>query len=143
MRIENSIRIVDIIRIMKIVINRCYGGFGLSEKAVMRYAELAGMTLYPEKTVFGYTQYYKVPKQEFDKIKSENPKAYKVHDSLMFFESSIDRNDPLLVQVVEELGIEADGDCAELKVVEIPDIWWEIEEYDGMEKVVEQHRSWS
>ena len=129
---------------MKIVINRCYGGFGLSEKAVMRYAELAGMTLYPEKTEFGDIQYYKVPKKEFDKIKSENPNAYKVHNSLMFFESFIKRNDPLLIQVVEELGIEADGYLAELKVVKIPnDILWKIKDYDGMETIVEHHRSWS
>lgn len=129
---------------MKIVINRCYGGFGLSEKAVMRYAELSGMTLYPVKTEFGDTEYYKVPKEEFDQIKSENPKAYTVLNLLMFFESSIKRNDPLLVQVVEEIGIEADGYLAELKVVEIPDdILWKIKDYDGMETVVEQHRSWS
>ena len=129
---------------MKIVINQCYGGFGLSEKAVMRYAELAGMTLYPVETKFGYTEYYKVPKEEFDKIKSENPKAYSILNSLMFFESDIDRTDPLLIRVVEELGIEADGYLAELKVVEIPDdIEWEISDYDGMEKVVENHDSWS
>lgn len=129
---------------MKIAINTKHGGFGLSEKAVMRYAELAGMTLYPEKTKFGYTEYYKVPKEEFDKIKSENPKAYSIHNSLMFFDSRIERDDRLLVRVVEELGIEADGDCAKLKVVKIPDDFlWEIEEYDGMETIVEHHRSWS
>ena len=129
---------------MKIIINRCYGGFGLSEKAVMRYAELAGMTLYPEKTEFGDTEYYKVPKEEFDNIKSENPKSYKVLNSLMFFETFIKRNDPLLVRVVEELGIEADGYLATLKVVEIPDdILWKINDYNGMETVVENHRSWS
>lgn len=129
---------------MKIVINQCYGGFGLSEKAVMRYAELAGMTLYPVETKFGYTEYYKVPKEEFDKIKSENPKAYSILNSLMFFESDIDRTDPLLIRVVEELGDEASAKFSELKIVKIPnDVQWEIRDYDGMETVVEQHRSWS
>jgi hypothetical protein len=33
---------------MKIVINDCYGGFGLSYEGVMRYAELKGIKLYSE-----------------------------------------------------------------------------------------------
>ena len=32
---------------MKVVINKCFGGFGLSHRAVMRYAEVAGFHLYP------------------------------------------------------------------------------------------------
>lgn len=54
------------------------------------------------------------------------------------------RSDPILVQTVEELGEKANGSCAKLKVIEIPDdIEWEIDEYDGMESVRECHRSWS
>ena len=36
---------------MKVVINTCFGGFGLSEKAWKRYSELAGFKLikYPGK----------------------------------------------------------------------------------------------
>jgi hypothetical protein len=53
------------------------------------------------------------------------------------------RADPLLVRVVEELGEKASGECAKLKIVEIPDgIAWEIEEYDGMEHVVQKHERW-
>ena len=48
---------------MKVVINACYGGFGLSEKAVMRYAELKGLTLYPERSPL-YTTYWLVPEGE-------------------------------------------------------------------------------
>ena len=131
---------------MKIVINRCHGGYGISEKAVMRYAELSGITLYPYKNrEFGFTEYYKVPKEEFDQIKNENPEAYTIHNSLMFFESRIARNDPILIQVIEELGELESSDCyADLKIVEIPDnIGWTIEDYDGSEKVVETHRTWS
>lgn len=90
---------------MKVVINACYGGFSLSEKAVMRYAEIKGLTLYPER--------------------------------------EIPRNDPALVQVVQELGVEASGRCAALVIVEIPDgVAWQIEEYDGYEHVAEKHRTW-
>jgi hypothetical protein len=35
------------------------------------------------------------------------------------------------------------GDCAELAVVEIPDgINWHIGEYDGIEHIAENHRTW-
>jgi hypothetical protein len=55
----------------------------------------------------------------------------------------IPRNDLLLVEAVESLGEEADGEYAELDIVEIPDdIEWEIEEYDGKEWVSERHRTW-
>lgn len=53
------------------------------------------------------------------------------------------RNDPLLIQVIEELGSEADGKCAELGIVEIPDgVEWELAEYDGIEWIAEKHRTW-
>jgi len=32
---------------MKVAINRCFGGFGLSHEAVLRYCEIKGMTVYP------------------------------------------------------------------------------------------------
>jgi hypothetical protein len=50
----------------------------------------------------------------------------------------------VLVQIVEELGNEASGRCAKLKIVEIPDdINWAIEEYDGSETIAEEHQTWS
>lgn len=54
-----------------------------------------------------------------------------------------DRSNPKLVEVVENLGTYASGSCAWLHVVEIPDdVKWHIEEYDGIESVEENHRSW-
>ena len=85
----------------KIVINACFGGFGLSEKAVSLLGD-----------------------------------DYK-------YEWEIQRDDPELVRVVEALGTEASGECAELKVIQIPDgVDWEINEYDGNEHVAEKHRTW-
>ena len=53
------------------------------------------------------------------------------------------RADPLLVQVVEELGAEANGDSAKLEVVEIPDrVEYTVEEHDGIESIHEKHRVW-
>jgi len=56
----------------------------------------------------------------------------------------IPRDDEKLVRVVEELGEEANGHCAELKIIEIPaDVAWKIEKTDGVEHVSAVHRTWS
>lgn len=55
----------------------------------------------------------------------------------------IKRNDPKLVEVVERLGEDANGNFADLSIVEIPDdVDWVVEEYDGNEWVAEKHRTW-
>jgi hypothetical protein len=60
------------------------------------------------------------------------------------FCTDIDREDTILVRVVELLGRSANGWAACLSVVEIPDgIEWQIDEYDGAEWVAEKHRRWS
>ena len=54
-----------------------------------------------------------------------------------------ERTDIKLVECVEKLGEEASGELAKLKVVEIPDgIDWYIHDYDGVEEIHEEHRSW-
>lgn len=137
----------------KIVYNGCFGGFGLSEKAVLRYAEIKGFKVYPKKEGI-LTIYYFVPEEErfpFDKcdriwhqLTEETKQEYnRAYHQQIFNENDIDRDDETLVQVVEELGKEASGFCADLVIVEIPDdVEWEITEYDGNETVEEVHRSW-
>lgn len=138
---------------MKVVINKCHGGFGLSDKAIHHYAKLKGLTLYPEKEQFGLVIYYTVPKDKrtpplpepWASNSLEDRAAYnKACDSESLYDRNIKRDDPFLVQTVEELGSEiASGEYGELKVVEIPDgISWDIEEYDGLEWVAESHATW-
>lgn len=68
----------------------------------------------------------------------------KIPDKAYFSEREIERNDPNLIATVEALGDKANGFCANLDIVEIPDgVQWEIDEYDGIERVDEVHRSWS
>ena len=112
---------------MKIVINKCYGGFGLSEEAIFLYGKKKGINIIKDKKKSDcfISHYY------IDKIKNGN----------YFSDGNIERNDPTLVEVVEELGEKADGPYSELKIVEIPDdMKWEIDEYDGKEWVSEVHR---
>jgi hypothetical protein len=63
--------------------------------------------------------------------------------AVVTYDFNIKRNDPILVEIVEQLGEAANGDFAELKVVKIPDdVQWTIEEYDGNEWIAEKHRTW-
>jgi len=133
---------------MKVVINKCYGGFGLSHDAVMLYAKNKGITLYYEHSSL-YTSYFLCPVEEYRRIEAEDnlkpvgPNRYEKTNAMCFSYRDILRNDPVLVEVVEELGDNANGKHAELKVVNIPDsIGFEIAEYDGMEHIAEIHRTW-
>ena len=115
---------------MKIVINRCYGGFGLSHEAIMKYAHLVKLNLFAKAT-----KYSVIPYEYY--IGTEDEENY-------WSEYSIKRDDPALVKVVEQMGESAGSVYAELKVVEIPDdVKWHICEYDGFEHIAEDHRTWS
>ena len=154
---------------MKVVINDCYGGFGLSHKAVMRYAELKGIKLYPyvcsslaktHERVYGrkptiddpdlmFVSYALCPPEELEEIQeteSRKPAAvgrYEKSNALSFSPRNIPRDDSLLVKVVRELGKEANARHSKLKIVKIPnDVEWQIEEYDGCEHIAEKHRTW-
>lgn len=142
---------------MKVVINRCYGGFGLSHEAVMRYFEIKGITVYPEQDKgigsWKFWTYWLVKPEDrieskegeaFYAMSMEDRRAYNAkHSEQTVYPRDIERHDPVLVQVVEEMGDKANGDHAELKVVEIPDdVNYIIEEYDGLEHIAEQHRTW-
>jgi hypothetical protein len=137
---------------MKVVINKCFGGFGLSEQGVMRYAEIKGITLYPEPDKFGFVTYWTVPPHKRPRDRShewstltmeERRESNRQHENSHLYDRDIPRDDPVLVQVVEELGEKADGRHASLKVVEIPDgVSYEIAEYDGSEHIAETHRTW-
>lgn len=143
---------------MKIVINTCFGGFGLSHKAKMLYAELSGFKLYPctdmETNIlhrdFNNPKYRLLGDSEItDDVWSvyyfnQPLKEGKPEDDSWFRDDDIERSDVNLIKVVEQLSGEANGSCADLKIVEIPDdVDWEIEEYDGNETVAETHRTWN
>ena len=61
----------------------------------------------------------------------------------LWSDRDIARDDPVLVAIVRELGVDADTRYAKLKIVEVPyEVEWQIEEYDGVEWVAEKHRTW-
>jgi hypothetical protein len=89
----------------KILINDCYGGYGLS-KAV------------------------------YDELGIE-------WDDYGYYEGK-GRDDPELIRAVEKIGLkESSGQCANLKIEEIPaDAEWVIDDHDGNEWIAEPHRTW-
>lgn len=137
---------------MKIVKNSCYGGFGLSIEALARLSELQGRKCYFFTSNYGKDHQYKPlavgEKTEACVFSFDIPNPNDVDYKKLWDEHNIesrpdDRTDKFLIQVVEELGKKANGDCANLEVVEIPDdLDWEIDEYDGIETIREKHRSW-
>ena len=132
----------------KIVINRCYGGFGLSHKAIMRYAELKGLDLHSYECNYGTKTIKEVKKitkrQDGHLCYTTQPvSTYEELNEFDFYPEGYERNDPILIQIVEELGHEANDRSARLEIIEIPDdVKWEIKEYDGIEWVAEAHRTW-
>lgn len=132
---------------MEIVINRCYGGFGLSEAAILRYAEKKGLKLYSEEKR-GVRKYFTVPPEQYHEMSkkwySEDGDYHRINEKGWYFSyRDISRDDPLLVEVIKELGESANARFAELEIIEIPDdVSWEISEYAGMECVAEKHRTW-
>ena len=138
----------------KIVINSCYGGFGLSKAGVLRYLEIKNIPVWIVQSGMFNTEYYSLvpPKERIQNAEKEfygwpiekRQEYNRKWSEQTFYDRNIARDDPVLVQVVEELGKEANGEFAALAVVEIPDdVKWQIEEYDGNEWVAEQHRTWS
>ena len=130
---------------MKVIKNDCYGGFSLSYKAVMRYAELKGMTLYAfmptSLRVYPPIPWNGVTKPPLGLLFYCTTRKYS--EKTRFQLRKIRRTDPALVQTVKELGKKANGKFAKLVIVEVPDgVKWEIRYNDGMETIHEKHRTW-
>jgi hypothetical protein len=142
---------------MKVVINSCYGGFSLTKEGMERYCEIKNIPVWIEddtkfKSMGLYTVWTTPPEQRLESkeneafytMSMEERKAYnKQYSEQTIYFRDIPRNDPALVQLVEENAELYSGRCAELRIVEIPDgVDYEIEEYDGKEWVSEVHRTW-
>ena len=131
----------------KVVYNACYGGFGLSKEACQRYWEIKGQKVWiGEDTEFkslGIFTVWLVPpikrvnksRKEFQSMTMDNRIAYnKAYLEQTWEYRHVSRHDPILVQVVEELGGKANGPHANLKIAEV-DGPYHIDEYDGFESV--------
>lgn len=115
---------------MKVVINACYGGFSLSRAALHELRRMGNACALADTD-----------------IGEKYPDSDEVNNFSLGANSfcrDIPRNDTQLLAVIERMGPAANGGCADLKIVEIPDdVEWVVEEYDGNEWIAEAHRTWS
>ena len=143
---------------MKVVINNCYGGFSLSYKAIY-YLVKKGSDIIEKMSIKEYTGGDRKTVQDI--IKRDDWREFNnynnyYHDNsipVLFkgeysyslkddYDTNI-RTHPDLIEVVSILKDDANGTCAELKIVDIPDnVKFTIEEYDGSEHIAEVHRTW-
>jgi hypothetical protein len=99
---------------MKVLINKCHGGYGMSAYALSMYADKKGLVY---------------------SVKNEYMPFLELADGTSLGYHNIERNDPTLITVFEELGSEDfSGLSAHVYIEEIPDgAQYRIGEYDGLE----------
>ena len=147
---------------MKIVINKCFGGFGLSDKAYEKLIEWGvPVRKYVEEERDPETKLYKpqplndgevIFDRELTPLGESNFndiywkfKGTEARTNQRYWDTWTrqSRTHPIIIRLVEELGDKASGWAAELKVVEIPDgTDYEVNEYDGLEHIAEKHQTW-
>lgn len=140
---------------MKIAINKCFGGFSPSAFAYEEYMKRKG------KKAFFYIQtkyqfrdkvdeYTRTPTKDIDKqmFHCMNKDLGKTTSDLgnRHYVSLRDekiRVDPDFIKIVEKFGNKVNTQVSDIQIVEIPDgIKWKIDDYDGIETIHEEHRSW-
>ena len=132
---------------MKLVINKCFGGFGVSKEAlyelIKRKAKCVEKIPIDEYSGRWREAFSKECSKFMDMwgnqygILSDKKYIYSINGTYLL------RADKDLIEVVETMGVFADGFFAELKIVEVPDnIDLEWDEHDGFETVHESYSSW-
>ena len=136
----------DIIVSKKIVLNKCFGGFGLSPTAFKMLWKMKGFEVYPyrEKNDNIILSENREPhfwlkidpislKKEFSLLKKKRNKISIIYQK--YHCEDIKRDDPDLIKIVEEFGSSANGEYADLKIVEI-NINIQVDNFDGIESVI-------
>jgi len=130
----------------KVVYNACYGGFGLSKEACQRYWDIKGKQIWieddKEYPSLGLWTVWLTPPEErpvrkknWESISMDERIAYnKACSTQTWYDRDVDRHDPVLVQVVEELGDKASAQFAKLRIAQVYGPY-RIDEYDGFESV--------
>ena len=98
----------------RIVINRCYGGFGLSKAAKDMYLELTKDA--PRTTHFSVDQ----------DIARDDPVLLDIIEKIGLQAAGSDFAKLMITQIPDD----------------VPEDGWVISDYDGMEWVAEKHRTW-
>jgi hypothetical protein len=103
---------------MKVLINKCYGGFGFSHEACKLWLERNNISFTETKDNYGDPQFI-------------------IDNDISYVPHLISRDDSTMIQIFEEKGSEfVSANFSELILIEILDgCQYRIEEYDGMEYI--------
>lgn len=129
---------------MKVVINKCYGGFGLSDAAQLEIHKRGcdHSKLLAPSAYFGANHELEMARIAAGHRLFETP----VVDGKILDDCHRDndaRKCPVLAAVVSEMGEKANGNYSDLKVVEIPDgVEFVVSDYDGHEAIHQKHEVW-
>jgi len=134
---------------MKVILNKCFGGFSPSHEAYKLYAKKKGLKLFAYELSADLR--YKRADDKTGILITYTTRDYGDHPKYnVFFEEndilylgSDHREDPVLIEVVEELGKKASSFVSDLRIVNIPDgMDYVIDEYDGIETLHARVQEW-
>lgn len=137
----------------KVILNKCFGGFDVSKEAYELYAKKKDLKIfcyemdmedikntkykYAKKDNGLFINYFTKDFGNNVQITNEDYEKYN-----LYLDTS-HREDPILIEVIEELCEKANGRFGELKIVEIPDdLDYVIDEYDGIETLHQKVQEW-
>lgn len=130
----------------KVLLNKCYGGFGVSDAAYQLYAKEKGLTLFKYimetdeqgRVIYKKTEntknviYFTQDMGNNVEISEEDFRTYNLYLNGNY------REDLALIEAVERLGEAANTDYSNLIIVRVPaDMVYVIDDYDGRETLHE------
>lgn len=158
---------------MEVILNKEYGSFSVSLMAYKLYAEKKGIELYAyygdysnylsqgvvvyrkiDWTVLSLLEYHnnnssslycftKDLGESIIESKENKEEVNEIFIEYCFHLGSKDREDPILIEVVKELGSKANGSFSDLRIVNIPDdLDYVIDVYDGYETLHQRVHTW-
>ena len=134
---------------MKVILNKCYGGFRPSVLAYNEHAKRNGIELFWYHSVGVYDYELTDEPGFFDhpitKYLGKRIKADDIDWDYVYHLEEASREDSDLIDIVEQYGEKADSIVSRLVVVEIPDELagrYMVDEYDGFETLHEKVQEW-